>query len=47
MIAAKSGSHKVVNVLLKAGADPGLQDEDGNTALMIAVKNSQIKLVKI
>jgi ankyrin repeat protein len=34
MIAAKSGNHAAVKVLLGAGAKPGLRNKEGNTALM-------------
>jgi ankyrin repeat protein len=34
-------------MLIEAGADLNLQDEDGNTALMIAVNNNNLKIVKM
>lgn len=38
MLAAHLGKHEVVADLLRLGADPELQDEVGNTALLRAVK---------
>ena len=35
----------VVRILLEAGADPNVRDEDGNTALMDATEDSKVALV--
>ena len=39
MIAAESGHHLCVEVLLKAGADPNKAGNKGETALMLAAQN--------
>ena len=41
MIAARNGQEAVVQLLLKKGADIEAQDEDGETALMKAVRHEK------
>lgn len=40
--ACREGLHQVVAGLLEAGADPYLQDKNGNDALWVAVKNDRL-----
>ena len=42
----KKGPLEVVDLLLKAGADPLIPDGDGNTALMLAADGSHTSIVK-
>ncbi|PMD49999.1 ankyrin repeat protein, partial [Hyaloscypha bicolor E] len=45
--AAASGYHDIVRLLLQAGADPSLIDENGNTLLSIAKQNGHDKITKM
>ena len=46
-LASKGGHSKVVQILLKEGADPKIQTKDGWTALMYASQNGHSKVVQI
>lgn len=47
MVAARSGSVRVVNVLLEAGADVNQRDADGATALTEAATAGLVAVVKV
>lgn len=44
--ASKFGDEKVLEMLLKAGADSDLQTEDGETSLIFASKNGFVEIVE-
>ncbi|KAL7928822.1 hypothetical protein V8C35DRAFT_317137 [Trichoderma chlorosporum] len=46
-IASSRGHLEIVGILLKAGADPHLVDENGDTALMVARRNRHERVVEI
>ncbi len=47
MVAAKSGDISVVNGMLEYNADPNLQDHDGWTAVMHAVRGNDPKMMRL
>ena len=42
---ARKGQSEVVNLLLRKGANPNIQSDNGNTALMLAVNNGYLDIV--
>lgn len=46
MLAVSHGNLDMVDMLLEAGADINIQDEDGSTALMCAAEHGRIDIVK-
>lgn len=46
MLAVSHGNLDMVEMLLNAGADINIQDEDGSTALMCAAEHGRIDIVK-
>lgn len=46
MLAVSHGRLDMVQMLLEAGADINIQDEDGSTALMCAAEHGHAELVK-
>lgn len=46
MLAVSHGRLDMVQMLLDAGADINIQDEDGSTALMCAAEHGHIEIVK-
>jgi ankyrin repeat protein len=46
MYAASAGKTEVVEFMLRAGAEPGLQNQDGFTALDLAVNLEILTLLK-
>ncbi|ALC41923.1 CG10249 [Drosophila busckii] len=46
MLAVSHGNGDMVNMLLDAGADINIQDEDGSTALMCAAEHGRVDIVK-
>jgi serine/threonine protein kinase len=46
-VAAKSGHHKVVAVLLNAGAKPKLRNKEGKTALQCAMDSGSMETVRL
>lgn len=46
MLAVSHGRLDMVQMLLEAGADINIQDEDGSTALMCASEHGHIDIVK-
>ncbi|XP_017069177.1 KN motif and ankyrin repeat domain-containing protein 2 isoform X2 [Drosophila eugracilis] len=46
MLAVSHGNGDMVNMLLDAGADINIQDEDGSTALMCAAEHGRIDIIK-
>lgn len=46
MLAVSHGRLDMVQMLLEAGADINIQDEDGSTALMCAAEHGHIEIVK-
>lgn len=47
MLAVSHGNLEMVSILLEAGADINIQDEDGSTALMCAAEHGKIDIVKL
>ncbi|XP_018334551.1 uncharacterized protein LOC108743474 isoform X2 [Agrilus planipennis] len=47
MLAVSHGRLDMVNMLLDAGADINIQDEDGSTALMCAAEHGHVDIVKL
>lgn len=47
MLATSHGNYEMVRMLLDAGADINIQDEDGSTALMCAAEHGRMDIVKI
>ena len=46
-LAAKVGAEEVCKILLEAGAKPWLEDEDGATAIEVAIQKDNVELVKL
>lgn len=46
MLAVSHGNLEMVQLLLAAGADINIQDEDGSTALMCAAEHGRSDIVK-
>lgn len=46
MLAVSHGRLDMVQMLLEAGADINIQDEDGSTALMCAAEHGHAEIVK-
>ena len=46
MLAVSHGRHEMVQLLLEAGSDINIQDEDGSTALMCATEHGHVEIVK-
>lgn len=46
MLAVSHGRREMVELLLAAGSDVNMQDEDGSTALMCATEHGHIEIVK-
>lgn len=47
MLAVSHGRVDMVSMLLEAGADINIQDDDGSTALMCAAEHGHIDIVKL
>lgn len=47
MLAVSHGNIEMVQMLLEAGAEINIQDEDGSTALMCAAEHGRIDIIKI
>lgn len=47
MLATSHGNYDMVRMLLEAGADINIQDEDGSTALMCAAEHGRMDIIKI
>lgn len=47
MLAASHGKYAMASMLLAAGADVNVQDEDGSTALMCAAEHGHVDMVKL
>lgn len=47
MLATSHGNYSMVRMLLEAGADINIQDEDGSTALMCAAEHGRMDIIKI
>ena len=46
MLAVSHGRLEMVQLLMQAGADVNLQDDDGSTALMCATEHGHIEIIK-
>lgn len=46
MLAVSHGRLDMVKMLLEAGADINIQDDDGSTALMCAAEHGHVEIVK-
>lgn len=46
MLASSHGKYDTVRLLIEAGADINIQDEDGSTALMCAAEHNHFKIVE-
>lgn len=46
MLASSHGKLEIVKLLLEAGADINIQDDDGSTSLMCASEHGHISVVK-
>ncbi|XP_016929434.3 KN motif and ankyrin repeat domain-containing protein 2 isoform X4 [Drosophila suzukii] len=46
MLAVSHGNEEMINMLLDAGADINIQDEDGSTALMCAAEHGRADVIK-
>lgn len=46
MLAVSHGNADMVTMLLDAGADINIQDEDGSTALMCAAEHGRVDVIK-
>lgn len=47
MLAVSQGNLDMVQMLIAAGADINIQDQDGNTALMCAAEHGRLDIVKL
>lgn len=47
MLAVSHGRLDTVRLLLEAGADVNIQDEDGSTALMCAAEHGHLDIIKL
>lgn len=47
MLAVSHGNYDMVHMLLEAGAEINIQDEDGSTALMCAAEHGRIDIIKL
>lgn len=47
MLAASHGRLEMIKLLLDAGAEPNVQDNDGSTALMCAAEHGYIEIVRV
>jgi KN motif and ankyrin repeat domain-containing protein len=47
MLAASHGKFAMASMLLAAGADVNVQDEDGSTSLMCAAEHGHVDMVKL
>lgn len=46
MLAVSHGRLDMVRMLIAAGANPNIQDEDGSTALMCAAEHGHLAIVR-
>ena len=47
MLACNTNSYTIVNYLLQTGANPDIQRNDGDTAIIIACRNNHSDIVKL